>query len=230
MTRILGVLGGMGPAASSEFMKVITERYQADRDQDHPIIYLLSDPTIPDRCEAAFGKGESPVPALKKNLNKLTDWGADLLAIPCNTAHIFVDKFRHELKVPLIHIVEETVKNAIKNAPEGAWILATTSTINSKQYDREAAKYNYKLYTPSEEIKEEVQDIIYDVKRGDTTIAGQKMRSVVKRLRCEKNIPFIMACTDLPLAYREAGLPEENAVSSLNSLADACIVAIKENK
>ena len=58
--KILGVLGGMGPAASAEFLKILAEKYPARKDQDHPVIYMISDPKIPDRGSAIAGEGEDP--------------------------------------------------------------------------------------------------------------------------------------------------------------------------
>ena len=118
--KILGVYGGMGPAASAEFLRLLTAMAPARKDQEHPIVYVYSNSQTPDRTAAFFGRGESPAGALREGLDKLCEWGADLLAVPCNTAHIFIDKFRSELKKPLIHIVEATIDDAVKASPDGS--------------------------------------------------------------------------------------------------------------
>ena len=69
--KILGVLGGMGPAASAEFLKILAEKYPAEKDQDHPVVYMISDPKIPDRGSAIEGNGEDPSPYLINDLEKL---------------------------------------------------------------------------------------------------------------------------------------------------------------
>lgn len=93
-------------------------RCPASCDQEHPVVYMIGDCDIPDRGTAIFGKGESPLPKLKADLLQLCDMGADVLAVPCNTAHFFIDQFADELPVPLLHIVDETVKAAKELSPE----------------------------------------------------------------------------------------------------------------
>ena len=89
----LGVLGGMGPAAAAEFLRQLAAKCQAATDQAHPVVYMIGDCEIPDRSTAIFGKGESPAPVLEARLRQLCDMGAEVLAVPCNTAHYFIDDF-----------------------------------------------------------------------------------------------------------------------------------------
>ena len=81
---ILGVFGGLGPAASAEFMRLLAELAPAKCDQEHPKVYVYDNPQIPDRSTAIMGNGPSPEPQLKEGLLKLCSWGAQLLAVPCN--------------------------------------------------------------------------------------------------------------------------------------------------
>ncbi|MDT8285138.1 MAG: amino acid racemase [Thermovirgaceae bacterium] len=118
--KVLGILGGMGPAATAEFLRLLADLAVADRDQDHPQIILFSNPRIPDRTAAIIGGGEDPAPDILEGLKRLESWGAQLLAVPCNTAHVFIDRFRGDLYVPLVHIIEETVSRARNASPEGA--------------------------------------------------------------------------------------------------------------
>lgn len=224
--KILGVLGGMGPAASAEFMRILAQRFPAKKDQDHPVVYLLSDTTIPDRSTAITNGGENPEPQIKADLQKLVDWGADILAVPCNSAHCFINKFRDEIKVPFIHIVDATIETAKKTAPRGAWMVATLGTIKAGLYQSCAEKEKYRLVVPPEDIKQQIQDIIIYVKSGDMETAASKMENAVHALWTIENMPVVTACTELPLAYDASSLPPEMNVSSLNALADACIEAL----
>jgi len=95
-----------------------------------------------------IGNGEDPASAIFEGLRRLESWGAELLAVPCNTAHIFIDRFRAELKIPLVHIVEETVARTQSANPDGAWLLATSGTSASGIYSAEAERRGYHLFTP----------------------------------------------------------------------------------
>ena len=227
--KILGVLGGMGPAASAEFMRILARRFPAKCDQDHPVVYLLSDAPIPDRNDYLTGRGENPQALIQADLDKLVGWGAELLAVTCNTAHCLINNFRNELKAPLIHIVEATVKSAKQAAPQGAWMVATLGTIRCGLYQDEAERQNFRLLVPPEDIKQKIQNIVHFVKAGDMKTAGEKMAEAVQELWKIEKLPVVTACTELPLAYDASDLPAEMNVSSLDALADACIKAITEN-
>ena len=227
--KTLGVLGGMGPAACAEFLRIFARDCPAHDDSQHPRIIMLSDPETPDRSNGIMGLGPDPLPVIRKNLLQLAEWGADVLAVPCNTAHYFIDRFRDELPVPLIHIVEATVE-AAKELSQGncSWLLATDGTQKSLIYPACAEKMRYHFLKPSQSQQERVQKCVRLVKAGDMKAAGETMRDVVNELWGERDVPVTMGCTELPLAYEASGLPLERQVSSLKALSDACIRVLYE--
>jgi aspartate racemase len=221
--KTLGVLGGMGPAATAEFLRILARDAPAQRDQEHPRTLILSDPSIPDRTEAILGVGDDPTPLLRLGLERLVEWGADVLAVPCNTAHFFIDRFRRELTVPFIHIVEATVGAAAEKSPEGAWILSTSGTRQSGIYVHWARQIGYRFLTPSDSEQERVQESLTHVKAGKMSEAGTVLREVAEKLWERENALIVTACTELPLAYAASGLPQDREVSSLQALSDACL-------
>lgn len=224
----LGVLGGMGPAASAEFLKILAEKYPAEKDQDHPVVYMISDPKMPDRGSAIEGRGEDPEPYIRQNMEKLVGWGADILAVPCNTAHYFIDRFRKDLTVPLVHIIEATVDTSMKSSPEGAWMISTIGTARAGLYQKVAADRNYRLVIPPEDVQSRIQEIIICVKSGNMEKAARSIEDVVRKLWSIEDLPIITACTELPLAYDASDLPKDKNISSLDALAEACIKILTE--
>ncbi|GAB6280748.1 MAG: aspartate racemase [Thermovirga sp.] len=224
--KVLGVLGGMGPAATADFLRLLAELAGVERDQDHPQIILFSNPHIPDRTSAIIGNGEDPTPCILDGLRRLESWGAELLAVPCNTAHIFIDSFRKNLKVPLVHIVEETVARAHASSPDGAWLLATSATAASGIYSAEADRRGYRLLLPGAETQTVLQDVIGLVKSNRLDESGTMLGECVLKLRKERDLPIVAACTELPLAYGASGLDPAGMVSSLESLARGCLERI----
>ncbi|MDY3868833.1 MAG: amino acid racemase [Pyramidobacter sp.] len=221
--KILGVYGGLGPAASAEFMRLLAAMAPAQRDQEHPVVYLYSNAQTPDRTAAFMGKGESPENALREGLMKLCSWGVNLLAVPCNTAHIFIDHFRAELPVPLIHIVEATVDDAMASAPEGCWLIATGATLDSGIYTHEAQHRGYRFWDVPDDVRSLVSDAIRHVKAGELAKSGVVMDEIGKRLWNIQEAPIVCACTELPLAYDASSLPPHMGISSLKSLSRACL-------
>ena len=219
----------MGPAACAEFLKILARDAPAKNDSEHPKIIMLSDPETPDRSDGLMGLGPDPLPVIRNNLLQLVEWGAELLAVPCNTAHYFIDRFRDELPVPLIHIVEETVA-AAKELSKGncSWLLATDGTQKSLIYPTCAARMQYHFLKPSHEQQANIQSCIRYVKAGDMKTAGGLMNEVVSELWRERDVPVTMGCTELPLAYEASGLSMDKLVSSLKALSDACIRVLYE--
>ena len=219
----LGVLGGMGPAASAEFMRLLSAKAPAARDQEHPKVILYSMPQIPDRTEAILCGGADPTPILRDGLSKLVSWGADRVCVTCNTAHYFIDRFRGEIGVPLIHIVEETIRCCRERNPQGAWLTATTGTMQAGIFQQHAAESGYRFRVPDEATKQEIHSLILQVKAGELEAAEKRYRAVCEALWAIEKLPVAEACTELPIAYAAAGLPQELGVSSLEALADGCL-------
>lgn len=221
--KTLGILGGMGPAAAAEFLRLLAAGAPARSDAEHPRLMMFSDPDVPDRSDGILGTGPDPAPAIRRALLRLAEWGADLLAVPCNTAHHFIDRFRADLPVPLVHIVEATVDAARRCSPEGAWLLSTSGTRASGIYPACAEDRGYRFFHPSEACQERVQRCLRRVKSGDMAEAAGLMHELVEELWAERDCLVVTACTELPLAYAASGLPKDREVSSLQALCDACL-------
>ena len=226
----LGVIGGMGPAASAEFLHILTKKSPAEIDQEHAVVYMIADTELPDRSSAILGKGADPSAQLWNDFDKLAALGADIFAVPCNTAHYFIDRFEQPLPKPLVHIVEETVQSAKRLNPDGAWMLSTVGTMQSGLYQSYADKLGYKIYIPNQRQREKIQESIVEVKANNFVQAGAIVREIVLELWQEKDLPVMTACTEIPLGYDASGLPNEKSVSSLEALAEACLAKLYEKK
>lgn len=221
--KTLGVLGGMGPAAAADFMRVLAERTPATKDQEHPRTILYSHTAIPDRTSFLLGKGPDPTEYIKDGLNTLIGWGADYLCVTCNTAHYFVDTFRDEIEKPIIHIVDETIRKCAEVSPKGAWLTATLGTMRTGLYQKHAAECGYNFLIPSEELQVEIHEATDIVKAGKHKEAGEKFRAIVEKLWEIEKLPVVGACTEIPICYANTGLDPQMGISSLEALADGCI-------
>ena len=221
----LGVLGGMGPAATAEFQRLLAVKAPADCDQEHPRMIVYSHTVTPDRTTYLLGKGPDPEPYLLDGLRTLIGWGADRLAVTCNTAHHFIDRFVEQglISVPVIHIIDETVRTCRERSPQGAWLTATLGTMKTGLYQRHGAASGYRFRIPDPAMQEEIHVVTDLVKGGQQEEAGRRYHDIVERLWGIERIPIVQACTELPVAYQCAGLPPEMGISSLESLADGCI-------
>jgi len=222
-TEIPGILGGMGPAATAEFFRLICDLAPSEKDQNHPRVYILSDPWIPDRTEAIIGDGQDPGPFILEDMKKLALWGASFLVVPCNTAHVFIDRLAGEIPLPLVHIVDATIEEAARRSARGAWLMGSRGTLDSGIYQKHAKKSAYPLAIPSPELQKKTQEVIRLVKANEKDKAGAFLEDIVCKLREQHDLPVIAACTELPLAWKSSRLPAKGTISSLEALASACI-------
>jgi aspartate racemase len=212
----------MGPAATAEFLRLLAGAVPAGSDQEHPRVVMLSDPGIPERTSSVLAGTDEPLPAIRDGLLQLASWGADLLAVPCNTAHVFIDRLDGELPVPLVHIIDATLHAAMRTSPDGGWLAATVGTVRSELYQRRAAEHGYRLLVPDPVRQDGIHRAGVLVKAGRVEEAGALLRASVRVLWRRHDLPVLTACTELPIAYTASGLPEERSVSSLAALASAC--------
>lgn len=227
-TKTLGVLGGMGPTAAADFLRLLAVMAPARIDQEHPKTLLLSNPQLPDRCSHILCGTEDPTPQIMEHLRELVAWGADLLAVPCNTVHLLLDRHADEIPAPLVHIVEVTLDECEAQSPQGAWVLATIATVESGLYDMAAERRGYTLRHPDEENQQLIEDSINAVKGNRIPESVDLLKKAIDSLWETERLTVAAACTEIPLSYELAGLPCEWMVSSLDALARECLRRLYE--
>ncbi|MES2605291.1 MAG: amino acid racemase, partial [Pseudomonadota bacterium] len=130
MQKFLGVLGGMGPLATADFLKKLVENTPASVDQEHIPVMLYSDCTTPDRTAHIVGDGPSPLPQLLAGIRFLNDSGAAAICIPCNSAHCWYDEMVAASRVPVFHIVRSSAAQVRRKNPSAqkVGVLSTFGT------------------------------------------------------------------------------------------------------
>ncbi len=209
----LGILGGVGPSATVDLMNKIIAHTPARRDQDHIKMIVEQNPQIPDRTANLVYNEEDPTIAMFSTCKRLEAEGADVIAIPCNTAHAFVESIQQYLMIPIINMLDATVDHIVKIYGDTVSIglLATDGTIASRVYHDIAERYNLNMVTPDLKFQKDVMDSIYGtygVKAGYTT--GQCRADIEKAINhiVEKGVEvLILGCTELPLMF-----PKETSV------------------
>lgn len=207
---IVGVLGGMGPLATVDFMKKVVERTPATADQDHVPLIVCSCPQIPDRVAPAMGKSApSPLPALLDRLKLLLDAGARCIAMPCNTAHFWYDALAAAARpVPFIHIADATAAELRRRgvAPAPVVLLGTEGMFRAGFYQDRLGKAGFPCALPSADIlRELVLPGIASVKRNRLVDAEGLFRRAVTRATEETGTAVaVLACTEIPAALSDA--------------------------
>ena len=223
----LGVLGGMGPAASAEFMVRLTAQTPASCDQEHIPTVLWSDPQIPDRSTSIRNGNDLPLAGLRLGIIGLQQAGCEYIVIPCNTAHFWYNELIN-LGTPIIHIVD-SVSDQLhelkikRHATIG--IIGTYATVEQGMYPKYLNKQGWGCITPSpEEMDTLVSPAIELIKGNNNSEARILLLKVVNSLISQGVRAVVLGCTEIPLAIRETVINNVPIVNSIDSLVKAAII------
>ena len=224
---VIGVLGGMGPMATVDFMRKIISLTPASKDQDHLPVIAYSVPQVPDRSLAIVEGGESPLPAMIHGLRTLVRAGAECIAIPCNTAHHWYDDLARESSVPVLHIVDATgaamARLGVDDGPVG--LLATAGMLNVGIYQSRLASRGYTCIVPDDgDMETLVMPGIGLVKAGRMARAEELLRAAADNLLGRGAGAVILGCTEIPVALKDSDASGERYVDATRALAEACVL------
>ena len=223
--KIVGVIGGMGPLATVDLYRKIVEHTLADCDQAHVRTIIDSNTNIPDRTAALLSGGESPVRELQSSARLLEQAGAQVLVMPCHTAHCFYGEVQAAVHVPVLNMIQLTVQELKRRGVARAGLLATDGAVQSGIYQRHFAGSGIELLLPDPDGQAALMDMIYSgVKAGRSGYDTQAVRTALDRLMERGAQTLILGCTELPPAFEMYGLDYPNLDPTL-TLALAAITA-----
>lgn len=221
---VVGILGGMGPAATADLYAKIVAATPAQRDQEHVRVVVWADPTTPDRTAALEGTGPSPVPWLQQGVDRLERSGASFIVVACNTAHAFLPQLTTH--VPVVRIMDETARAVRETHPAATRVglLATRGTVKTRLYQDAFAAVGLAVVVPDEARQAAVSEAIARVKRGDkgpdvTALVDKAGRALAAEQGAEV---LVTGCTELPLVYRREDAPVP-VVDPTDALARAVV-------
>jgi len=226
--KTVGILGGMGPLSTIELMRKIYFRTPVDKEQQHLRLLVDNRPQIPDRTDFILGLGPSPVPQLRDSAQLLEKWGADFIAIACNTAHLFYDDVVSAVKIPILNMLSLLDLNLAKRLSGGSRIglLTTTGAIKSKLFQNYLPKYN--LVLPHDNVQNKnVMQAIYGEHGVKTSSVSRQNKSLlceaVEDLKQEAPALIIAGCTEIGLILQEMNVGIE-ILNPLDILADEIVI------
>jgi aspartate racemase len=223
--KVLGILGGLGPMSSVYFYEMLTTHTYAERDQQHLNILLSSRADIPDRTDFILGASVlNPLPHMKAEVDKLCAAGAEVIAIPCNTAHYFYEGVAENCSTPILNIIEEAVRYCKHLGLSRVGVLATEGTILSGAYRAVMEREGIEYITCSESDQKIISDIIYGAVKQGKEPDVDKFLCVADSLTAHGCERIILGCTELSLLKRNCRL----GTRFIDSLEVLAIRAITE--
>lgn len=217
MPKVVGIIGGMGPAATVDLFAKLVAATPARQDQDHLRILIDNNPRIPNRNEAIVGAGPSPGPHLAAAARGLQQAGADVLVIACNTAHAFQPDIEAAVSIPLLSMIDTTADAVVGVARVG--VLAADGCRNAGLYQRAFAERGADAIFLGDDAQAAFMDLVYAIKAGDVGPgARERMAAFAQTLREAGAQAIVAACTEVPLV-----LTEQTARAPLINSTDALV-------
>lgn len=232
MRGTIGILGGMGPEATSYLYDKIIKSTPAKKDQDHVPIVIFNNPQIPDRTEAILHNGETPVNEIVKTAHKLEEAGADFIVMPCNTSHYFIKEISSSVRIPIVDMIFETFKFIREKYPDVKKIglLATNGTVQSRIYHKIFEKSEIEVLDLAEFEQEVfVMDSIYGdkgIKAGRKKDASSRLLTAVNSLKNNGAELIIMGCTEIPLVLKQK-LTDAVLIDPMKIIAEKSVLLSK---
>ncbi len=222
--HLIGVLGGMGPAATVDFVHKLIALTNAECDQDHLPLLIASIPDVPDRTAALLRHESSPETALVRYRMLLENAGARCIVMPCNTAHFWLDKLREGAQAEILSIIDAVVTQVKKMGVTRIGLMATDGTVTTGLYQKQLAQNHIDCVLPDKAQQEEIMRSIYLLKTGHLERATVIMEEQYQQLMMENISVVILGCTEIPVILATAiQKSPERFIDSNEALAHATI-------
>lgn len=224
---VVGVIGGLGPAATALFLQLVVDLTPAVRDQDHLDLIVLDHSTTADRTGYILDPQHAtdPGPGLARDAARLAALGAAFVSIPCNTAHHFIDEITAASGLDVVDVVEETAHAAVEAAGSApVAVLATDGTRAAGVYQRALERLGADVLLPDEDQQGLVMSVIYDGVKAGGPVDVEGLLGVIDGLRAAGAGVVVMGCTELSVVYAQQGWSERpDMVDSVETLARATV-------
>ncbi len=208
--KTVGVMGGMGPDATVDFMARVIALTKARCDQDHVHMIVDNDPTIPDRQTAMISGNDDVSARLGAMAQRLESAGAEFLVMVCNTAHIFIDDVHASSDIPFVNIIDESVREIeqVRADARTVGVLATNACVNTRVYQDAIDASGRVALVPDQADQQKLMDLINAIKAGDKgESVTEGMESVAHALIDAGADILISGCTEIPIVFSGDGFP-----------------------
>lgn len=201
--KTLGIIGGLGPETTSEFYLDVVFSCQKRERTARPSILIASVPLPYSIEEDAIMKNtgiERCLPFLTQEARLLEKVGAEFIVMPCNSLHVFISEIRQSVSIPVLSIVEETVRFLKRENMRRVGIVSTSATIKNKLYENAFAANNIEYVTPDDLQQAKMGRFIFNLVTGQQKNRDrEELIHIINDFEGTRVDCVILACTDLQL-------------------------------
>lgn len=201
--KIVGILGGMGPESTADLFLRIIRATPAETEQDHLRVIIDNNPKVPNRTEALISGDTAPaISMLTATARNLERAGAQLIGIPCNTAHAFLPDIRGSVGVPVLDMIDETARRVRLDfgGSTVVGLLATDGTLRTRLHHQALERHGLEVVTPGRDAQRTVMEVIGEVKLGGVPADGlEKLAPAIEDVAGRGATAIVAGCTEISL-------------------------------
>ena len=225
--KVLGIIGGMGPMATADLFIKIIGMTDADCDGGHLHILIDNNTDIPDRTKSILSGSDAPLRFMAESAERLTAQGADILVIPCHTAHYYYDELQKLCRVPVLNMLGVLAQAAQSAGYRRLGLLATDGVVHSGIYDSAFHGTGIELIYPDPEGQKKLMHLIYEHVKAGKHAGVSALEPCLDGMASRGAQAFILGCTELPLVFSDR--PGRRFIDPTALLAEAAIKAAGGN-
>jgi len=203
--KVIGIIGGMGPLATADLFTKIIESTAAKTDQEHLHVLIDNNTDIPDRTACILEGSDAPLIPMAESAKRLEAQGADLLVIPCNTAHYFHPGVAAAVGIPVLNMPEISARYCAEQGFSCVALLSTAGTVRARIYEPYFETLGIRLLHPSKVGMDNLMYLIYDEVKAGRIPHPERMYPEIVALEEQGAQAFLLACTELPLVFQSGG-------------------------
>ena len=229
--KTLGIIGGFGPETTAKFyMSIVNKNRKINKSHPNVLIHNVPVPFDLENDAVRHAKNlEKFLPLLLDSVKILQD-KADLIALPCNTLHIFMDDISAASKKPIVSIIDETVEEVKKRKLKRVGILATSTTINEGVFESMFLKNSVSVVKPSDQSQLRLSEIICNILQGKKSSGMRSILiAIINCMKAEGAEAIILACTDLQLLIKQTDT-DLMLIDTMDVLANSVVNEINQSR
>ena len=231
--KLVGIIGGMGPEATVDFMSRVLIATPAKSDQDHIRMVVENNPRIPSRQLAMRGEGVDPGATIAAIASRLESMGADFIVMPCNLAHAWQSDIEAAINIPFLSIIDESVRAAMECSGDDSAVglMTTPGCFTAGLYQQALADAGRPIITQTPDELTETMAFVEQIKSGNKSAeVSEGLRALANKLVSRGARVLIAACTEFPLVLDES-MFDVAFVSSTDVLAKKTVaIALGKDK
>ena len=220
--QLLGVLGGMGPVASAEFVQTVYGYATGVSEQEYPAVILHSDPSIPDRVALLADQAPEVVEPTQRGLRQLYEHGCTSIVICCMTLHHVLPQVPRSLRAGVASALDVLVDAIAAATPRRHLMMASTVARDIglfRDHPGWPAVTPFVVW-PDEADQAALQRVIRDVKQNNGIASGREwLASCLPKYATSS---FAVGCSEIHVVAKKASVPGAWAIDPFDALARAC--------